>query len=95
MSFYKVTKEGISLSVRLQPKSSKNEIVGIYQDALKIKITAPPVEGEANAEAMRFLSKTFNIPKSSVILKQGDKSKNKVFLLKGVTEEVLRKITHP
>lgn len=84
MSFYKIVPEGIALTVRLQPRSAKNEIVGIYQDALKIKITSPPVEGEANAEAVRFLSKTFNIPKSSVVLRQGGKSKNKVFLLKNI-----------
>ena len=47
----------IILKIYLQPKSSKNEIVGPYRDGIKIKVTAPPVEGKANDALIRFLAK--------------------------------------
>ncbi|MBU0579563.1 MAG: YggU family protein [Candidatus Margulisbacteria bacterium] len=87
MSFYKIVPKGVLLSVRLQPKSSRNQIVGVYKDALKIKISAPPIKGQANEQVREFLAKIFNIAKSAVVLKQGEKSKDKVFLLKSISEE--------
>lgn len=67
----------IIFDVRVVPRSSKSEIVGEHDGALKIKLNAPPVEGAANAELIKLLSKTFNVPKSAVKILTGETSKAK------------------
>jgi uncharacterized protein (TIGR00251 family) len=81
---------GVSLRVRATPRASKNEIQGIYADALKIRLTSPPVEGKANAALIRFLSKTLAIPRSSISLSSGETGRQKVFTLYGVTQSHVR-----
>ena len=49
----------ITLKIYLQPKASKNEIVGPYRDGIKVRVTAAPVEGRANEVLLRFLAKEF------------------------------------
>jgi len=74
---------GMVLKVYLQPGASKNAFAGIYDDPprLKIKIKAPPIDGAANKELIKFLSKEFNIPKSAISILRGDISRKKdVFL---------------
>ena len=66
MSAIEQTPEGLRLKIILQPKASKDQIVGLHDDELKITITAPPVDGQANAHLLKFLSKTFKVPKSSI-----------------------------
>lgn len=70
-------KDGIRLRIFLQPKASKDYIAGIHDDELKITITAPPVDGQANAHLLKFLSKSFKVPKSSIILEKGELSRHK------------------
>jgi len=65
-----MTKEFI-LKVYLQPKSSKNEVVGPYRDGIKVKVTAPPVEGKANEALIRFLAKGFGISPSCINIIKG------------------------
>ena len=67
----------VRIYVRALPNSSKNQIVGVMEDALKIKIKAPAVEGAANKELVKFLSKSFKVPKSSVRFVSGETSKRK------------------
>ncbi|MCF8067191.1 MAG: DUF167 domain-containing protein [Desulfobacterales bacterium] len=74
--------EGISIKVFVQPKSSQNKIVGIHGDALKVKLTAPPVEGAANNMCVKFLAKIFNIPKSSVEIVSGRTGRTKQILFR-------------
>jgi uncharacterized protein (TIGR00251 family) len=69
--------EDIILKVYLQPKSSKNEIVGLYRDGIKIKVTAPPVEGKANEALIRFLAKELGISISSIEILKGHRSREK------------------
>ena len=54
MGWYQVRKEGISLSLRIQPRSSRNKIAGLLGEDLKIALTAPPVDGEANEACLKF-----------------------------------------
>ena len=68
----------IVLKVYLQPKSSKNEVVGPYRDGIKVKVTAPPVEGKANEALIRFLAKEFDISPSSIEILKGHHSKEKI-----------------
>jgi uncharacterized protein (TIGR00251 family) len=77
----------ITFAVRVQPRSSKNEICGIYGDAVKIKLTSPPVEGEANEGLVKFLSKVLDISKGQIEIIGGQKSKNKVIRVTAVKKE--------
>lgn len=80
---------GVTLAVRAQPGAKKTAIVGVYGEGdaaqLKIAVQAPPIEGRANEALIAFLAKTFEVPKSAVELISGELSRNKVFLLRGVT----------
>jgi uncharacterized protein (TIGR00251 family) len=76
--FYKVTDGQVVLYIKAQPAASKNEFSGLYdENALKIRIKAPAVEGAANKELVKFLSKSFKVPKSSVKFESGQNSKIK------------------
>ena len=67
----------ISITVTVLPRSSKNEIISEDSDHLKIKLTASPVKGEANAELIKLLAKKYQVSKSRVEIVQGLTSKNK------------------
>ncbi len=69
--------EYIDLFITARPASSKNEFAGIYDDALKVKVKAPAVEGAANKELIKFLSKQFKVPKSEIVFVSGETSKRK------------------
>jgi len=76
--FYQINDEVVTLHIKAQPGASKNEFCGIYgEDAVKIRIRAAAVEGAANKELVKFLSKEFKIPKSSIHFKSGQNSKIK------------------
>ncbi len=72
----------IILKVYVQPKSSKNEVVGPYRDGIKVKVTAPPVEGKANEALIKFLAKEFKISASSVEILKGHNSREKIIRVK-------------
>ena len=79
--FYEIKGDKIILNIKAQPNSSKNKIAGLYgEDAIKINIKAPAVEGAANKELIKFLSKTFKVAKSDIELK-GESSKKKQIIL--------------
>jgi hypothetical protein len=73
-----------SISLKVIPKSSRNQVVGVEGGVLKIKIQAPPVEGAANEAVVEFLSGIFKKPKSSILLMKGQLSRYKVIKIKGV-----------
>jgi len=79
--FYEIKDNKVIINIKAQPNSSKNKIAGIYdEDKLKINIKAPAVEGAANKELIKFLSKEFKIPKSEIEIK-GETSKRKQVIL--------------
>jgi len=75
--WYDLRNDSIDLFINARPASSRNEIVGVYDDTLKIKIKAPAVEGAANKELVKFLAKRFKVPKSAVVFVSGETSKRK------------------
>lgn len=83
------TSEGLRLQVMVIPRSSRNQIVGESGGALKIKITAPPVEGEANQALVAFLSARLKISKGRVILSKGEASRYKTIDIKGINRDQL------
>ena len=76
-------------AVRVIPKSSKSEIVGEMDGALKIKINAPPVDGAANAELIKVLARRLKISKSAVEITSGQTSKRKQIRINGITRAAL------
>jgi uncharacterized protein (TIGR00251 family) len=74
--------EGIIFNVFVQPRSSKNAVVGLHGDAIKIKLTAPPVDNAANKMCLKFLAKELKVSKSSIKIVAGHTSRNKQVLLK-------------
>lgn len=86
------TKEGVVFTIRVLPRSSRAEIAGIQNDALKLKITSPPVEGKANEECVRFLSDLLGIRKSRITIVSGHKSRNKRIAVAGIRKEEIESI---
>ena len=79
-----------TIPLKVIPKSSRDEIAGVEAGALKLKIRALPVEGEANEAVLRFLAKWFGRPRVSVEMVRGQKSRQKVVRIRGLkTAEVL------
>ena len=68
----------IAFKVFVQPKSARNMIIGCHGDALKIKLTAPPVDGAANKMCIKFFSKILGISKSSIEIQSGHASRTKI-----------------
>lgn len=84
--YFKITGNGIVIKVKIVPGSSKNKIVGVYNNALKISITAPPVEGKANKECIAYLSKYFDVAKSKIEIISGETSKNKLIKIYDISQ---------
>ena len=83
----KPCENGVRFSVLIQPQSSKNEVTGIRNDVLKIRLTAAPVEGAANKSFMRFFAKWLGVSPSKVNIIQGLCSKNKTIAVTNLTEK--------
>jgi hypothetical protein len=77
----------IILKVYLQPKSSKNEIMGPYRDGIKVKVTAPPIAGKANGALIRFLAKEFGVPPSGIEIVKGHHSREKTLKISGNVDQ--------
>jgi uncharacterized protein (TIGR00251 family) len=77
--------KGISFAVKVHPRARKNAITGVIGDALKLSITAAPVEGKANQAVIEFFADLFAIPRSSVTIASGETSRNKVVLISGLS----------
>ena len=72
---------GVVFKVLIQPRSSENTLAGLHDDALKVKLTAPPVNNAANRMSLKFLAKALGVPKSSLEIVSGHNSRNKQVLL--------------
>ncbi len=82
----------VIINVYVQPRASKNEVVGLQGDELKLRLTSPPVEGAANKLCREFLAKLLGVAKGQVSLVAGDKSRHKRLLARGVTLEQARRV---
>lgn len=85
----------ISLFIHVQPKSSRTRIAGLHGDAIKLCITAPPVDGKANAAIIQFFAKLFKIPKAAVTLAGGENSRDKRLVLTGVSAPQAEAVLQP
>ena len=83
-------KDGVKFAVRVHPRAKKNAISGEVGDALKVSLTAPPIEGRANEACIEFFAKLLKVPRSSVSIASGQSSRNKVIQIAGVPAEYVR-----
>ena len=74
--------DGLTFKIRVQPRSSRNQVAGLYGDALKINLTAPPVDNAANKACSAFLAKLLSVPKSSVAIVSGHTGRNKTVMVR-------------
>lgn len=81
---------GVSFGVRVSPRASRDAVMGVHDGALKIALTAPPVEGAANAALIAFLAKALGVAKRAVTISAGEASRQKVIHVDGVTAEQVR-----
>jgi uncharacterized protein len=87
--FVQVRGEDVFVSVKVQPRASKNELGEVLGQELKIKITAPPVESAANEALVRFLAEVLDCPRGAVQLVRGQTSRHKTVLVRGLSPEHL------
>ena len=84
----------VELRIYCQPRASKTEIVGLYGDAIKVRLAAPPVEGQANMKLCQFLSKFFGALRQEVQILAGKGARQKRVLIKGKTvKEILDRLS--
>ena len=79
------TANGATFAVKLHPRAKKNAITGTLGDALKISLTAPPLEGRANLACIEFLADVLKLPRSSITIAAGQTSRNKLIRISGVS----------
>jgi uncharacterized protein len=79
------TDKGATFAVRVQPRASRNAIAGEMGDALKLALTASPVEGKANEACVEFLANFLKVPRSSVTIASGESNRNKVIRVAGLS----------
>ncbi len=85
---------GATFQVKVQPRAKKNAIVGEVGDALKLALTAPPLEGRANEACVAFLAELLNVPRSSVTIAAGQSSRKKIIRVAGIpAAEVQQRLT--
>jgi len=84
------TLDGAVFTIKVHPRAKKNAITGELGDAIKLSLTAPPVEGKANDACVEFLARILKVPRSSVTIAAGQSSRNKVICVAGLSAEQVR-----
>jgi uncharacterized protein (TIGR00251 family) len=84
------TSAGAAFAVKVQPRARKNSITGAVGDALKLALTAPPVDGRANEACIEFFANLLDVPRSSVTIASGETSRNKVIRVAGLSADEVR-----
>jgi len=84
------TPGGVTFAIKVHPRAKKNAITGEIGDALKVSLTAPPVEGRANEACVEFFAKLLKVPRSSVTIASGQTSRRKIIRVDGVTASQVR-----
>jgi uncharacterized protein (TIGR00251 family) len=82
----------VRFSVRVQPRASRSEIAGVYGDALKVRLSAPPVDGAANVALIEFLADVFAVGRRDVRILAGETSRSKIVEIEGITERTVHDV---
>lgn len=92
-----VTRRGDSVrfAVRVQPRASRSEVVGLHGDALRVRLAAPPVDGAANEALVRLLAELLGVPRRAVRIEGGHASRGKLVEVDGVDVDDVRRLAEP
>lgn len=88
------TRDGVVITLHIQPGAKRTELVGLHGDALKIRLAAPPVDGKANAALLAFLAEVFKVGKREVELVSGDTRRSKRVRVNGVSPDSAMTLLH-
>ena len=83
-------KSGIRFSAVIQPRSTQNEVFGVHNNSLKIRLTSPPVDGAANKTCIKFLAKSLGVSPSKIRIVAGLNNKNKIIEIDDIDEPAFR-----
>lgn len=88
---------GVRLAVQITPNARKTEVIGVHEDALKLKLAAQPIDGKANQALIAYLAKTLALPRSAVTITHGHTAKRKLIEIAApaLTPEALAALLHP
>ena len=82
-----MTQKSVTLTIQVQPRAKRSEVLGFTEGILRLKIAAPPIEGKANKEVISYLSEVLDIPKGNIEIERGHASKIKVIAISGLEHE--------
>ncbi len=85
------TKDGLSFEIHVNPHASRAQIAGFADGVLKVKVTAPPVEGAANAACIALLAKKLGLRKSEIAIAAGERGRKKTIVVSGIDKALLEK----
>jgi uncharacterized protein (TIGR00251 family) len=85
------TPTGVSFAIKVHPRAKKNAISGEAADALKLSLTAPPIDGRANEACIEFFANLLDVPRSSVTIASGETSRRKVIRVAGLSADEVRR----
>ena len=85
----------VLLRIHVQPRAANNQVAGLQGEALKLRLSAPPVEGKANKAVLAYLAELLNVPKKALRLKSGQASRQKTIRITGTSEEIIRQLLAP
>ena len=91
MSWLVPHRDGVVLTIKAVPRASRSELAGLTDDALRVRLQAPPVDGKANKALIEFLAEALQTPKRSLTLLTGDTSRHKRILVTGLTGTDVRR----
>lgn len=89
------TPGGVRLAVQITPNAKKTEVIGVLDDALKLKLQAQPIEGKANEALIRFLAQQLDVPRSALTITHGLTSKKKLVEVAGVEAGTVARLLQP
>jgi uncharacterized protein len=84
------TSAGVTFAVKIHPRAKKNAVTGVLGDALKLSLTAPPIDGRANDACIEFFSDLLHVPRSSITIASGHTSRRKVIRVTGIPIELIK-----
>jgi uncharacterized protein len=92
MAWFEEREDKIFLNIRVIPRAARDGVQEVIGDALKIRLQAPPVEGQANAALIKFIAKQFGIPRSSIQIVSGETNRNKRLCISPLTEHFKKEL---
>jgi len=87
---FHVASAGVTFAVNIHPRAKKNAVTGFVGDALKLSLTAPPIDGRANDACIDFLSDLLRVPRSCITIVSGQTSRRKIILVTGISTDLIK-----